>query len=165
MKRLLAEGMLSAAALLLMAVALGLSTHALQRGVPGLFDEFVAPLPEGVGRVSPDDVVENWREVVFVDAREVEAYQTDHIALAVSVPAGKELDSKILERLQRAEIIVVYCSGPDCGASTKVVRLLVDSGVSGHLSVLEGGLPAWKEKGYPMVFPGNDAPPPPPRGH
>ena len=52
------------------------------------------------------------------------------------------------ERLRRASGIVVYCSGFGCEASHIVARKLKEKG--GPAAVLNEGLPAWQEAGYPV---------------
>jgi len=49
--------------------------------------------------------------------------------------------------LDEGEVIVVYCSGPDCPQSTDAARKLADLGFENVLDY-DGGLTAWKEEGH-----------------
>ncbi len=87
---------------------------------------------------------------LFLDARPEDAYETGHVAGAVHAPmdTGVPPDG-IVEQAQAASIVVTYCDTQgECAASTRLAELLGTSGVR-DVRVLEGGMPAWLEHGYP----------------
>lgn len=162
MKGRLKGAVLSAFALLFASSALALGIHALRDGPP-LLKDFTPPIPEGVEQITVDDAVQMWRKALFIDARESVAYQQEHIATALSQPVEQELDAKVLKMLGVHDTVIIYCNGPECGASAKVARKLLEGGAKNKLLIMTDGLPGWRNKGYPMVFPGQDTPAPPPR--
>ncbi len=89
----------------------------------------------------------------FIDARETHEYDTTRIAGAVSIPAldgplpGKGRDTSVLGA--PAEI-VIYCDGPDCGASDILARRVIDAGYSRSVYILDKGLPEWEARGFPV---------------
>lgn len=87
--------------------------------------------------------------VVFVDAREREAFESGHIAGAITVPyVGGDVPEGALGVLRAASTVVTYCdTSGGCAASTRLARALVLAGVR-DVRVLEGGMPGWLENGY-----------------
>jgi rhodanese-related sulfurtransferase len=88
--------------------------------------------------------------VLFLDARPSMIYGLQRIPGALSLPED-EFDAAFsgLERqLRRRFDIVVYCSGFGCEASHIVARKLKGKGIPAV--VLQEGLPAWQEAGYPV---------------
>lgn len=90
-------------------------------------------------------------DVVFVDARSIEAFAAGHIPGAVSMPAGKAIGmlETFLEKHPFETHIVTYCSGRECDDSHRLAELLTDFGYK-TVQVFVDGLPAWEEKGYPV---------------
>ncbi len=94
----------------------------------------------------------------FIDARDLEQYETSHISGAFLLPFSEFLSGdvpEVVDFLPRDLPIIVYCEGGDCHASHQVAEMLVDYGFN-DLRVLADGWPAWEEGGYPL----EEGPPP-----
>ena len=89
--------------------------------------------------------------VLLVDARVRLVYELERIPGALSLPEDEfETAFAALEpRLRGRYDILVYCDGFGCEASHEVARLLKARGIPA--SVLDGGIPAWREAGYPLT--------------
>jgi len=92
-------------------------------------------------------------EIVFVDARSDDNYQSGHI------PGAWQLDyyhpehylTNVLEVCQKAQKVVVYCTGGECEDSELTAVMLRDAGVpAAKLGVYAGGITDWKEKNLPV---------------
>jgi rhodanese-related sulfurtransferase len=84
---------------------------------------------------------------LLVDVLDKDAFAKDHIPGARNVP----LDTPDFARAvatkaagSKSRRVVLYCSGPDCDASSKAARLLVQGGFTDVLEYT-GGLAAWNE--------------------
>jgi len=91
-------------------------------------------------------------EVIVIDARSPEAYATEHIPGAISLP-HRIMDETTTRELDRAKLYVTYCDGIGCNASTKGALKLARLGF--RVKELLGGLDWWKRDGYATE--GNDA--------
>ena len=90
------------------------------------------------------------RGALFLDARPADFWRMSRVPGALSLPE-EEFDRALAElepRLRRTFNIVVYCSGYGCEASHVVARRLRERGI--HAAILDEGLPAWEEAGYPI---------------
>jgi len=92
------------------------------------------------------------RSALFLDARPPEDYEAGHIAGAVSLYAEKldELYDRVLRKTPKDQLIITYCSDPECKSGLKLADALVARGFTRVLIFLEG-LPAWKKTGYPTA--------------
>lgn len=84
---------------------------------------------------------------LLIDVTSREAFDKDHIPGARSVPLGSEDFVEAVRQTasgSRTRKIVLYCAGPQCDASAKAARLLVDGGFTDVLDY-EGGLSSWNE--------------------
>jgi rhodanese-related sulfurtransferase len=84
--------------------------------------------------------------VVVIDARSTTAFAYEHIPGAVSLP-HREMDAATTAHLDRAALIVTYCDGIGCNASTKGALAMTRLGF--RVKELLGGLDWWKRDGYP----------------
>ena len=87
----------------------------------------------------------------FVDARSEYAYYKSHIKGAVSL-SDSRFDEQFPDFRQKIAIetlLVVYCSGPDCGKARHVAEKLIKKGYR-NVRVFTGGLIEWSPAGYPM---------------
>ena len=91
--------------------------------------------------------------IVFIDARNEDAYRLGHI------PGAYEYDpyhpekqlAKVVAACQTAEKIVVYCTGGDCEDSQFAAINLRDAGVpNDKLFVFGGGITEWSANQLPM---------------
>ena len=91
--------------------------------------------------------------IVFVDARDEEAYVEEHIAGALLVDywkLGRYLPA-VLPKLKSAGLIFIYCAGGDCEDSRFLASALINEhGLSlDSIYVYEGGIEEWIAKGKP----------------
>ncbi|TFW09671.1 rhodanese-like domain-containing protein [Oxalobacteraceae bacterium OM1] len=87
--------------------------------------------------------------IVVIDARTPEAYAREHIPGAVNVP-HRTMDAERTAGIDRAAALVVtYCDGIGCNASTKGALNMTKLGF--QVKELMGGLDWWKRDGYPTA--------------
>jgi rhodanese-related sulfurtransferase len=87
---------------------------------------------------------------LFLDARPRDFWRMNRIPGALPLPE-EDFDrsfAELEERLRRANGIVVYCSGFGCEASHVISRKLRERGFIA--AILDEGLPAWEDAGFPM---------------
>ena len=87
------------------------------------------------------------QEVVLLDVRNVEEYNSSHIPGAILIPLD-ELESRLAE-LNPSSYILVYCSTGGC-QSEKAPRILVSNDFI-HVWNLKGGFVQWKVQGFPVT--------------
>ena len=85
-------------------------------------------------------------EVVVIDVRPREEYDTGHLPHAQSMPLG-ELRARIKE-LPRKKPVVAYCRGPFCLWGKEAVALLREHGIQAMR--LQDGVPEWRAAGLPL---------------
>lgn len=88
---------------------------------------------------------ENGENVVVIDARSPEAYAAGHIPGAISLP-HRQMDATSTAQLDRDALVVVYCDGIGCNASTKGALTMTRMGF--RVKELIGGLDWWKRDGH-----------------
>ena len=79
-------------------------------------------------------------DVVVIDVRPPEEYESGHIAGAKSIPI-EELEQR-LDEVPKDREVVAYCRGPFCAYAHEAVRRLRKAGVDA--SRLEEGWPEWR---------------------
>ena len=84
--------------------------------------------------------------VVVIDARSPEAFQEQHLPGAISLP-HRAMNAGTTGALDREALIVTYCDGIGCNASTKGALNMAKLGF--RVKELIGGLDWWKRDGYP----------------
>jgi rhodanese-related sulfurtransferase/DNA-binding transcriptional ArsR family regulator len=87
------------------------------------------------------------QEVVVIDVRPRQEYESAHIAGAISMPLD-EIPNRIVE-LRPDSDIVAYCRGPYCVLSPQAVTLLRQHGLQARR--LQDGLPEWRLAGLPIA--------------
>jgi rhodanese-related sulfurtransferase len=85
-------------------------------------------------------------DVVILDVRPAEEYESGHIRGAVSVPLGQL--KRHLASLPKRKEIVAYCRGPYCVLSVHAVELLRSRGFRARR--LADGFPEWQGAGLPI---------------
>lgn len=85
-------------------------------------------------------------DVVVIDVRPAQEYQTGHLPFARSLPLA-ELKQRLAE-LPADKEIVAYCRGPFCMMSTEAVALLQERGYRARK--IADGLPEWLAAGMPI---------------
>lgn len=83
--------------------------------------------------------------VIVIDARSPEAYQNEHIPGAINIP-HREMNDETTANLDRAALVVTYCDGIGCNASTKGALNMARLGF--RVKELIGGLDWWKRDGH-----------------
>ncbi len=87
----------------------------------------------------------NGEKIVVIDARSPEAYRKEHITGALSIP-HRTMDAKTTKGVDRKSLVVTYCDGIGCNASTKGALKMARLGFT--VKELVGGLEWWKRDGY-----------------
>ena len=85
--------------------------------------------------------------VVVIDARSREAYEVEHIPGAINIP-HREMTQATTAHLDHRALIITYCDGIGCNASTKGALAMTQRGF--RVKELMGGLDWWKRDGYPV---------------
>ena len=83
--------------------------------------------------------IDSWDLKVQADARE-------HIPGALSLP-HREMTGESTAKIDRDTLVVVYCDGIGCNASTKGALRMAELGF--RVKELMGGLDWWKRDGHP----------------
>ena len=84
--------------------------------------------------------------VIVIDARSPEAYAREHIPGAISLP-HRQMNVETTAALERGALVVSYCDGIGCNASTKGALAMARLGF--RVKELMGGLDWWKRDGHP----------------
>src|SRR5262249_14237134 len=100
-------------------------------------------------------MLEDGREIAFLDVREVVPFGAGHRLLATSPPAG-HTGGEIARRVPRLDTRVAVTDGGE-GLSAVAARRLADLGYD-NVAVLAGGAPAWAAAGLGL-FPEIEVPP------
>lgn len=93
------------------------------------------------------DMQEGITDFVVIDARSETTYATEHIPGALNFP-HRLMNEQTTASLPRDKVMVVYCDGIGCNASTKGAFKLASLGF--RTKELLGGLDWWKRDGYPV---------------
>jgi|SRR5690606_27607956 len=90
--------------------------------------------------------LEAGQKVVVVDARSPEAYRAEHIPGAINIP-HRAMNEETTRLIDKNALVVSYCDGIGCNASTKGALNLAKLGF--QVKELMGGLDWWKRDGHP----------------
>ncbi|MDD3518740.1 MAG: rhodanese-like domain-containing protein [Chromatiales bacterium] len=90
--------------------------------------------------------LEAGESVVVIDARSPQAYAAGHIPGAISLP-HREMNEASTRDIDRNALVVTYCDGIGCNASTKGALNMTKLGF--RVKELIGGLDWWKRDGHP----------------
>ncbi len=92
-------------------------------------------------------------EALFVDSRDHEDYEADHIPGAVNLPMRERKTAGWREHmlsLPRNKLLVLYCYGEHCGLSTRQGKALLEEGYD-KLVVVDYGWATWTKVDNPTV--------------
>jgi rhodanese-related sulfurtransferase len=89
--------------------------------------------------------LESGENIIVIDARSPEAYQKAHIPGAVNIP-HRRMSEETTKNLDRTALVVTYCDGIGCNASTKGALNMAKLGF--RVKELIGGLDWWKRDGH-----------------
>jgi rhodanese-related sulfurtransferase len=84
--------------------------------------------------------------ITVVDARSRAAFAREHIPGAISLP-HREMTPETTAGIDRQTLVVTYCDGIGCNASTKGALKMTELGF--RTKELIGGLDWWKRDGHP----------------
>ncbi|MCY3825652.1 MAG: rhodanese-like domain-containing protein [Nitrospinae bacterium] len=90
--------------------------------------------------------MEQGENVVVIDARSPEAYDEEHIPGAINIP-HRQMNPETTAHLDTEALVVTYCDGIGCNASTKGALNMTRLGFK--VKELMGGLDWWKRDGHP----------------
>lgn len=102
--------------------------------------------PEPVSQKELLRLLESRKDVVILDVRPKEEYESGHIPGAVSIPLD-ELPHRI-RTLDKTMPVIVYCRGPYCAFADQAVEVLRARGF--HARRMEDGWPEWQAAGFPV---------------
>jgi rhodanese-related sulfurtransferase len=88
---------------------------------------------------------------VFLDARDVYAYQSAHLPGALHMPP-EAVSGKIRELrglTKNNKVIIAYCEGQGCTKAVELATSLQANGIQG-VAVLPDGWQGWMDSGYPI---------------
>lgn len=86
-------------------------------------------------------------DFVIVDARSPENYARGHVPGAINFP-HRQMNESTATALPKDKLIVVYCDGIGCNASTKGAAKL--SALGFRVKEMLGGIDWWRRDGYPV---------------
>ena len=84
--------------------------------------------------------------MVVIDARSPQAFVQEHIPGAINIP-HRSMSPETTAHLDKEALIVTYCDGIGCNASTKGALNMARLGF--RVKELIGGLDWWKRDGHP----------------
>lgn len=151
--------LLTAGCLLVGVVWNALRPNGIPLVAPRPYDIYV-PCPETLveaDSISADEVTKQ-ANVLYVDARPQEEYDQLHIKGAVSFPyplLDEPVDEQAAALKRRRVPIVTYGDGGRGDLGDMLASLLTELEIP-NVSHLEGGLPAWRERGGEVEGPGAD---------
>jgi rhodanese-related sulfurtransferase/DNA-binding transcriptional ArsR family regulator len=88
----------------------------------------------------------NLENVVLLDVRPQDEFESGHISGALSIPIEQLADR--LSEISSDKTVVAYCRGPFCVFADEAVKLLHQHNFT--VTRLEEGFPDWKMKGLPI---------------
>ena len=85
---------------------------------------------------------------ILIDARAPEAYRRSHVPGAISLPY-REIDAAAVSDFSGDDVVITYCWGPGCNASTKAALRFANLGF--RVKQMIGGIEYWRREGYPLA--------------
>lgn len=93
-----------------------------------------------------NSLIQAREDIVVIDTRSPEAYAKEHIPGSINLP-HRTMSVETTREIDRRALVVTYCDGIGCNASTKGALAMARLGF--HVKELIGGLDWWKRDGYP----------------
>jgi rhodanese-related sulfurtransferase len=90
--------------------------------------------------------LEAGENIIVIDARAPQAFENEHIPGAINLP-HRSMSVETIEHLDQEALVVTYCDGIGCNASTKAALNMTRLGF--RVKELIGGLDWWKRDGHP----------------
>lgn len=144
----------------MLVLALSAGALALGSGLAQAEEETPKSIPGGTFVDAAKAKALHDKGAVFVDARVAAEYAEQHIKGAISV-VYKEKHKKVstidptdefdLAKLpaDKSKAMIFYCNGSPCWRGYKAAAASIKAGYK-NVNWFRDGLPAWKEKGYPV---------------
>jgi len=85
--------------------------------------------------------------IIVVDARSHESYSRGHVPGAINLPY-REIDASSTASISKDKVIVTYCAGVFCDASTKAAEKLTALGF--RVKEMLDGIEGWTKEGFPI---------------
>lgn len=107
--------------------------------------------PRGPGlKISIDEALELFQQgTPFLDARLKAEFDAGRVMGAFHNPPSAGLKPDVVQFLDPARPIVIYCGGGDCKDSENLAILLQQMGFN-RLHIMTDGYPAWRSAGHPV---------------
>jgi rhodanese-related sulfurtransferase len=93
------------------------------------------------------DITNKLSGFIVLDARTPETFAKGHVPGAISMP-HRTIDAATTASLPRDRVIVTYCDGVFCNASTKAAAKLTALGFK--VKEMLDGMSGWRKEGYPV---------------
>jgi rhodanese-related sulfurtransferase len=93
------------------------------------------------------DITNKISRIIVVDARTPETYARGHVPGSINMP-HRTIDLPSTAGLPRDKVIVTYCDGIFCNASTKAAAKLTALGFK--VKEMLDGMEGWRKEGYPV---------------
>jgi len=100
-------------------------------------------LQQKIYEINPDND-DPRKGFALVNVLPKESFNEEHIPYSINIPKGNE--DEYTKRFEKEKEIIVYCSSPQCKASSHVAQTLRDQGFQ-KVKHYEGGMKEWKESG------------------
>ena len=118
--------------------------------------EETPPFIDGTVRVSAEemiDLVEQYDELVIIDARKKSDVAKGFIEGSVSLPNTETTPASLAKHIaSKSTPVLFYCNGSKCGRSVKAAKIAIADGYS-KIYWFRGGMQEWEAKGLPVVHP------------
>lgn len=96
------------------------------------------------------DLVAGMSGFTLVDTRNEAAYEAGHVPSAINIP-HRRLTLDVLGEfgVPATDLLITYCAGPHCNASTRGALRLSELGR--EVKEMPGGILGWASEGFPVV--------------
>ncbi|MBX2968334.1 MAG: rhodanese-like domain-containing protein [Cyclobacteriaceae bacterium] len=91
------------------------------------------------------EALKNNKNVIVIDARSAQSFTQEHIPGAINIP-HRTMNTETTRHLDKTALVVTYCDGIGCNASTKGALNMVKLGFT--VKELIGGIAWWKADGF-----------------
>jgi rhodanese-related sulfurtransferase len=91
------------------------------------------------------DALKNRQNIIVIDTRSVQSFAQEHIPGAINIP-HRTMNAETTRHLDKTALVVTYCDGIGCNASTKGALNMVKLGFT--VKELIGGIAWWKADGF-----------------
>ena len=88
---------------------------------------------------------------VFIDARDVEDYDSGHIQNSINIPFDDyENYENEIDSLNSEDTYIIYCNGEECSLSLDLAEYFFNEMLFEKVLIFEGGWPVWLDMEYPQ---------------